>query len=205
MRSLLVLAALLVSACVKVTPPSRSAAGASLWAPASPNRARVVFLRETEDFGRHSHSTYPLHVVDERGELLGDLYRFTWFAVEETPGEHTFFAWHDNYANAHSVAVLHATLLPGHTYYVGAVRAESAGPLQTAERLDLRRAPAPLDGERGMKPIAMSPIAASAWSEEEKDVVAERMASGRMKIAAGDFGELKAGDGFVADASMEPR
>jgi len=62
----------------------RAAPDASLHAPPAVNAARVVFVRERihppdEPHGIAANPS-PVHVIDERGELVGDLAPGTWFA-----------------------------------------------------------------------------------------------------------------------------
>jgi hypothetical protein len=191
--------ALALPACVDATPPSHPVAASALFAAPPPGMARVVFLRHVESFGRHS-TIRPLHVIDEHGTLLGDLRIDEVFSVVLPAGAHEFFAWHDEYANAHYVAAIRATVDAGRIYFVGAVRAHHAPWYQTVVEIDLDRAPVPLDGIQDLSPVMIRPESAAYWSGEAADEAKARIAEGRAKIAAGDFSIVRPEDGVVFNA-----
>ena len=166
--------------------------------------ARVVFFRISEQHNlqlpsRHRHDPTPVHVVDENAELLGDLEPDSWFAIDLAPGDHQFFAWHDQTVNAHEVSALRATLLAKHVYYVVLMRSAKDGFFSRAP-LELSRSAPPLDETEWPSLHAMVTDRADAhlWSTIESEAVHARIQEGENLIAHKQFNVVRASDGFTS-------
>jgi hypothetical protein len=178
---------------------------ASLHAAPPASAARVVFLRESsradsrgidEPRGMAAYPT-PVHVIDERGGLLGDLAPGTWFATVLPAGEHLLVAYHDGTVGDHETSVLRATLAPGRSYYVALTRTH--GSLLTYGGLHLVRAPLPLAPRADLVAFVTDAAAAGHWSGVESDSIHARLDEARALFAAGKFEVLRQDDGFLLE------
>lgn len=176
-----------------------AAPDASLHAPPTASTARVVFVRERvqppdEPHGIAANPT-PVHVIDERGELVGDLAPGTWFATELPPGQHLFVSYHDRTIGSHEMSVLRATLAPGRSYFVDLTR--SRGTLFTYGRLHLTHAPLPLEPRPDLAPLVADAAAARHWSEAEAVAIRARLDEARALVDTGKFEVLRMEDGLL--------
>jgi hypothetical protein len=90
---------------------------------APPDQATVVFLRH-ESSAKQVGTT----VFDDGGRFLGDTRADSYFAVNQSPGEHVYYTWRSLEAKWFgdpgkswgfpTTAALRATLAPGRVYYV---------------------------------------------------------------------------------------
>jgi hypothetical protein len=188
----------------------RPADGADPFAIPPGDRARVVFEYppSTDQTSACCGKTYgskadvgPVHVVDERGELLGDLGPHRWFAAELDPGEHVFTTWHDRWLGQHEVTVLRATLRAG-ALYVVELRREPRSSIWHYGKPHLRNASPPLAGSFDWSAFSTDPAAAHRWSTDERAVIEERLAEGRAKMDLGEFDVLDAAAGYASSDGL---
>jgi hypothetical protein len=117
--SIVCLAATTGWACAGTFAPPMSLPGGPLRA-SDQDLARVVFLWPPTSCDAAGHYT----IVDDTGRFLGNITSGTRVSVDVSQGSHTFLAWNprreadQGTPTAIEVAVMHATVFKGATYYV---------------------------------------------------------------------------------------
>lgn len=169
-----------------------AANGELVTPPGEPAKARVVFMRDDDVSTSASVAVAELHVVDERGDVLGHLAPRTWFAAELPAGPHVIAAWHDAYGAAPYVSALRAELEQGRTYFVRVVA-------RTRLHLDLERGHLPLEPHPERTNRRLDPVAATEWSAWFRGRVEAAVQAAQAKLEAGEGASLRPRDGFLLD------
>jgi hypothetical protein len=138
---------------------------------ASADTATIVFLRPWP--GPLDDRNWPVAIVDESGNWLGDVLASSLFSVRLPPGDYMFIAWSTQLlANTEAVK---ATVSAGRVYYVELYGSLSMQAL-TPHHEDWRSLPYWLDDTRRLEPVA---AAGKAYYEGKRDDVLDRVKAGQ--------------------------